>query len=80
VLDFEHPGTLINATEAAFVSGATVGSPMGRSLLSLGRVGTDAALAARYGGRASDWLTLVSAAKASLPEHALVPEERRDAP
>jgi copper chaperone NosL len=63
VSDFEHPGTLISAVTATFITSATVGSPMGRSLLALGQVADGAATAAKYGGHVSDWQALVAAAR-----------------
>ena len=66
VSDFEHPGTWIAASEAVFVTGATVASPMGRSLLALAKrtnSANDVAITARYGGRLSDWQTLLAAAR-----------------
>ena len=69
VSDFEHPGTWIAATEALFVTGATVASPMGRSLLALTKRkdgANDMAITARYGGRLSDWKTLLAAARTTV--------------
>ncbi len=65
VSDFEHPGTWIAANEAVFVSGATVGSPMGRSLLALARGSNPAQVMARYGGSVSSWPALLAAARTS---------------
>ncbi len=64
VSDFEHPGTWIAAGDALVVSGATVGSPMGRSLLALRKGANDADVTARYGGRLTDVVSLVAAARA----------------
>ncbi|MCC7054956.1 MAG: nitrous oxide reductase accessory protein NosL [Gemmatimonadaceae bacterium] len=61
VSDFEHPGTWLPAATARFVRGATIGSPMGRSLLALApSVPADVAVQ-RYGGQASDWAAIVRA-------------------
>jgi copper chaperone NosL len=79
VSDFEHPGRLLNAVEATFIAGATVGSPMGRSLLALGHATDRAALAARFGGRVSAWRALVDAARKPATAQLHAAADRRDA-
>jgi copper chaperone NosL len=63
VSDFERPGTWIAADTAVFVSGATVGSPMGRSLLAVAAGRAAAEVTLRYGGQQSNWRTLLAAAR-----------------
>ncbi len=55
VSDFEHPGTWLSASNAVFVEGAAISSPMGRSLLALAPSVTPKRAVARYGGRSRDW-------------------------
>lgn len=62
VNDYEHAGTWIAAAEAVFISGANIGSPMGRSLLALAPGTAPESAVARYGGRVTDWRTLVAGA------------------
>ncbi len=63
VSDFEHPGAWLPASKAVFVEGATIGSPMGRSLLAVAPGTAPADAARRYGGRARDWNALLLAAR-----------------
>ncbi len=65
VSDFEHPGTWLPASKAVFITGSTIGSPMGRSLLALAPGSAPAAAVTRYGGAVRDWPSLVRAAKAA---------------
>ena len=62
VNDYEHPGTWIAAAEAVFISGANIGSPMGRSMLALAPGTPASAAVTRYGGRITHWQTLVASA------------------
>ncbi|MDZ7632869.1 MAG: nitrous oxide reductase accessory protein NosL [Gemmatimonadaceae bacterium] len=62
VNDYEHAGTWVAASQAVFVAGANIGSPMGRSLLALAPGTSPAVAVARYGGRVTDWRSLTSAA------------------
>ncbi len=63
VSDFEHPGTWIASGSAVIVSDASVGSPMGRSLLAVAAGRTAPEVTARYGGRLSNWPSLLAAAR-----------------
>lgn len=65
VSDFEHPGTLIPADDAVYVVGATINSPMGRSLLALPKGTAPEKAIAKYGGTVSDWSSLLGKARTS---------------
>jgi copper chaperone NosL len=62
VSDFEHPGTWLATSDAVFVIGAEVASPMGQAVLALGADADRSQIVARYGGRVSDWRSLVDGA------------------
>lgn len=59
VSDFEHPGIWVRAEDAVFIAGATLSTPMGRSLLALGATASPDAATRRYGGRATTWNALL---------------------
>ncbi len=65
VSDFERPGHWISASEAVFVADASRSSPMGRSLLALNSATDQSEARTRYGGRVTDWQTLVQGARQS---------------
>lgn len=63
VRNFAQPGEWIEAAAARFITGASIGSPMGRSLLALD-AGVSAETAQRlYGGRLTGWSEILRVAR-----------------
>ena len=65
VPDFRAPGTLVRATDARFLTGSNVSSPMGNGTIALG---TDAApddstLTASVGGTPASWSGVLEGAR-----------------
>ncbi len=63
VSNFAHPGEWIEASTARFIIGASIGSPMGRSLLALDAGVPAEAAQRRYGGRLIGWSEMLRAAR-----------------